>query len=52
LALRKLLVGEIEDHENDGDGSQCLHGGSPNQVVSSEVPTRVGIGTLAAALCG
>lgn len=52
LALGELLVGEIEDHENDGSGSQCLHEGSPNQVASSEAPTRVGIGTLPAVICG
>jgi hypothetical protein len=30
--LGELLVGEIEDHENDGSGSQCFHERSPNQV--------------------
>jgi hypothetical protein len=32
LALGELLVGKIEDHENDGSGSQCFHERSPNQV--------------------
>jgi hypothetical protein len=48
LALGKLLVGEIEYHQNDGSGSQCLHERPPESGWRIEASRRVRIGTPAA----
>ena len=32
LALGKLLTGEIQYDEDDGDGSQCFHKRPPNRL--------------------